>query len=280
MIDDYGKYSPIIEANGLGCLIGRQYLLHNINWKVYKGEKWVVFGMNGSGKTTLLSTIAGYRSFTHGHLRIFGNEYSQDNILDLRRKIGWVSSSYFDQYYKNETALNIVLTGKFGTLGLRGDITNDDLICARRLFGIFRLEDKINQPYRMMSKGERQNVLIMRAFFGNPEILILDEPCSGLDVLARDHLLDITEYLAEHTNITIIFVTHYSEEILPIFDKTILLSHGRIYAQGNSKDIFKEKILQKFLSYPVSITPQDKGRFKINAQVERSVMEELKGVLV
>ncbi len=269
----------IIEAKSLGCLAGHQYLLQNIDWTVRKGEQWVVFGMNGCGKTTLLSTIAGYRPFTHGKLKVFGETYTQDNVLALRRRIGWVSSSFFDRYYHKEPSLNIVLSGKFGTLGLRDGITDADIIRAKKLLRAFRLGDKINQPFHLMSKGERQNVLIARALLGQPDLLILDEPCSGLDILARDHLLDTVTYLADNTDVTIIYVTHYTEEITPVFDKTMLLSHGRVYAQGVTKDLFTGDVMERFLGYPVEIMPREHGRFQVHAQMAESVDRQLGGVL-
>lgn len=271
---------PIIEAKGLSCLVGHQYLLHNINWQVHSGEQWVVFGMNGSGKTTLLSIIAGYRPFTHGSLKVFGETYTQDNILAMRQKVGWVSSSFFDRYYHKETPLEIVLTGKFGTLGMRGAISDKDVIRTQKLLTAFRLGDKINQPYQLLSKGERQNVLIVRALFSKPELLILDEPCSGLDILARDRLLDTVGFLAEKSKITIIYVTHYTEEITPIFDNALLLSHGRIYAQGKTKALFTPDAMEKFLGYPVQILPRENGRFQVHAQMRTAISNELGGVLL
>lgn len=87
---------PIIKINQLSYKSGYTYLLRDINWEVKKGEHWVVFGLNGSGKTTLLSMIAGYRKQTHGSLQLFGEPYSDANVFDFRKKVGWVSSSFFD----------------------------------------------------------------------------------------------------------------------------------------------------------------------------------------
>lgn len=114
----------IIKANKLCLQSGKRYLLRDIDWEVKRGEHWLVFGMNGCGKTTLLGTVAGFKSQTGGTLEVFGQPYTNENILELRSKIGWVSGSFFDKCYSHESALNIVLSGLFGTLGIQFSITN------------------------------------------------------------------------------------------------------------------------------------------------------------
>ena len=93
----------VIEADHISCKMGYRYLLSDISWQVRPGERWVVLGMNGSGKTTLLSIIAGFQHFTSGSLKLFGQTLTADNNLPLRQRIGWVSSSFFDKYYSQES---------------------------------------------------------------------------------------------------------------------------------------------------------------------------------
>ena len=124
---------PVINIEKLCCQTGNRYLLRDINWQVYQGERWVVFGLNGSGKTTLLSIIAGYKSQTSGTVEVFGEAFSNNNILSIRKRIGWVSSSYFDKYYTKESALDIVLSGLCGTLGKDSTVKPDDYIRAKTL---------------------------------------------------------------------------------------------------------------------------------------------------
>lgn len=214
---------PIIRVENLNCQSGNRYLLRNITWEVQPGENWVVFGLNGSGKTTLLSIIAGYKMPTEGTLEVFGQAYSDENILPIRKKIGWVSSSYFDKYYTKESALTIVLSGLCGTLGIDSTVQPDDYIRAKKLLREWNLDKKFDLPFSMLSKGERQNVLIARALISSPEILVLDEPGTGLDVLAREQLLRKISRLAEGGNMTMIYVTHYPEEILSLFEQCIIL---------------------------------------------------------
>lgn len=249
-------YAPVIELQNLGMQSGKKYLLKDITWQVEKGQHWLVFGMNGCGKTTLLSIIAGFRKYTHGQLKVNGAKYTDKTVLEKRSHIGFVSSSFFDRYYKKEEALDIVLSGKYGTFGLVPCVSDQDVILAKTLLEELNLSTKISQPYDLMSRGEKQNVLIARAFMSNPDILLLDEPCTGLDILNRNHLLNTVRDIAANTNTTIVYVTHYTEEILDIFQHTLLLKNGRIFAKGKTKDIFQADLMTRFLGYPVQIQYQ------------------------
>lgn len=261
----------VIETTKLSCKSGRRYLIKDIDWQVNRGEHWVVFGMNGSGKTTLLSAIAGFKQPTHGELRVFGHSFTKDNILEIRRRIGWVSSSFFDRYYTKESALDIVLSGKFGTLGISDAVYDGDIKRAKALLKELHLGDKISRPFHMMSKGERQNVLIARALFFNPDILVLDEPCTGLDVLAREHLQNTVQDLAKNTEVSIIYVTHYTEEILDIFTKALLLRQGCVYAQGKREAIFTEEIMGDFLGHSVTLSKRSTQGLEMGVAVQSQV---------
>ena len=243
----------VIKVKNLSCLSGSQFLLHNISWEVKKGEQWVVFGRNGCGKTTLLSIIAGYKSFSSGDLEVFGQKYNASNILDIRKRIGWISSSFFDKYYHEERVIDIVLGALSGALGVPFEVENAHIAKAKRLLTDLGLKDKIDSTFDMLSKGERQHVLISRAFMTDPEILILDEPGTGLDVLARERLLATIKELAAERDTTIIYVTHYPEEILPSFDKTLLLRNGATYKIGATSELFTSEVMSDFFSYPAII---------------------------
>ena len=235
--------SYIIQAEKLGYQVGNQRLLHGINLKIKRGEHWLFYGMNGCGKTTLLSILAGYRQQTQGNLQIFGEPFSSENILRNRRRIGWVSSSFFDARYHHERVLDIVLSGKFGTYGLDMNLNSGDYRRARTLLDVLGLAEKQDYSYDRLSKGQRQNVLIARAFMTKPEILLLDEPCSGLDVLAKARFMALVENLMQNPELTVIFVSHEINEVKKMFPNTLLLRNGRMFAQGKTEDLFTEERL-------------------------------------
>lgn len=266
-------YDYVVDVEKLSCKVGYKYLLHDVTWKVKPGEHWVVFGMNGSGKTTLLSIIAGFRHFTSGSVKVFGEPFSNDNILDTRKRIGWISASYFDKYYSRESALNIVLSGKTGTLGLSNDITLEDVVLAKNLLETLNLGDKINRTFDMLSKGERQNVLIARALFPNPDILILDEPCTGLDIYNRSYLFDTIDQLSIRKKLTIIYVTHYVEEIVPLFEHILFLKNGNVFAQGMKDELMTQSMMSELLGYPVMLQSDALGTHRLNVETHSTLAE-------
>lgn len=249
----------VIKAEKLCCQSGQHYLLKNIDWEVREGEHWIVFGLNGSGKTTLLSAIAGYKKHTEGTLEVLGETYNEENLLTLSKKVGWVSASFFDKYYTSETVLQIVLSGLSGSLGLDAEITDQDVCQAKALLAEWGIAHKSDMPFSMLSKGEQQNVLIARALISNPQILVLDEPGTGLDVFARGSLLRWVREIAETTNITIIYVTHYPEEIQTCFEKCLMLQHGQILASGDINRVFNSDALSGLLGEEVIVQKNEKG---------------------
>lgn len=257
----------IIETSHLSVKIGHRYILKDISWNVKKGERWVVFGMNGCGKTSLLSIVAGYNFQNEGALKIFGESYCNDNILEFRKRIGWVSASYYDKMYSKESVLDIVLSGKFGTLGLRGNIEDKDIVLTKRLLEELGIDDKLNRSFSTLSKGERQNVLIARAMFTKPEILILDEPCTGLDLYNRAHLFSTIRDLAEHSDITIIYVTHYVDEVLDVFDHALFLRNGMTFGLGTVEEMFTSEKMSKLIEYPVKVDQTDRNALKADIDV-------------
>lgn len=253
----------LIDVKHLCCKSGKRYLLNDIDWTVNKGEHWAVFGLNGCGKTTLLSIIAGFRKYTSGKIELFGEAISAENILDNRKKIGWVSSSFFDSYYKNESSLNIILAGKTGTLGLDDLINENDVKIVKSMLKEIGLENKCNMPFNTLSKGERQNILLVRAMFTNPEILILDEPCSGLDIVARERVLQTVRSIISKNDTTVIYVTHYAEELLNDFSHVMLLKKGKVFAQGYTSDCLKSDSMSAFLDMPVVVGRDAQKRLQI-----------------
>ena len=241
----------IIDIENISCKVGYKYLLRDISWQVKKGERWVVFGMNGCGKTTLLSIIAGFKQYTSGSLKMFGSNIDDMSIISARKRVGWVSASFFDKYYSSESVLDIVLSGKYGTLGVDAYASLQAIKRAKTLLLELNLDRRSEYTFDMLSKGERQNVLIARALFSQPEILVLDEPCTGLDIYNREYLFQTLEQIAEKKDLTIIYVTHYVEEIKPFFTKTLLLKNGHIFQKGDTEKLLNSEIFEEFLGYPV-----------------------------
>lgn len=181
------------------------------------------------------------------------------------------------KYIQEKAALDVVLSGKFGTVGLGMNICDTDIKKAKLLLKELHLEGKIYRPFHLMSKGERQNVLIARALIGNPEILMLDEPCTGLDIGAREYLLNTVKDLAENSGITVIYVTHHTDEIMPeVFQKTLLLKDGIIYKDGATEELFTPVVLSNFLEMDTSIEVGKIHGYETRVSVESHLAQLLK----
>ena len=252
---------------------GTKYLLYNINWEVKKGEHWLIFGLNGCGKTTLLSILSGYKSPSSGEMEIFGEKYTRNTVFELRKKIGFVSSSFFDKYYKHEPVLQIVLSGLFGTFNIDYDVEAKDVRLAKALLRELRLEDKINAPFHLLSKGERQNVLIARALITRPSVLILDEPGTGLDIYARQHMMNTVETLAVSGQVTVIYVTHYPEEIKPFMNKMMFMKNGKIFKMGNTNEILTSSNISHLLNETVELCEDERHRVNIVVDAETNIYD-------
>lgn len=244
----------MIKLSNVSVTKNKKEILKSINWKVTKGEHWSILGLNGSGKTTLLNVINGYLHPTIGQVEVFGELFGKTYIPDLRKQIGLISASIQQQIQDFESVLSIVLSGKFASIGLWEAVEKEDVQHAQRYMELLKCEHLEEQEYGTLSQGERQRVLIARALMAKPKLLILDEPCNGLDIITREELLKIIDELSKSKECpTLIYVTHHVEEILPCFTHTLLLKNGQVFDQGLSQYLLTENILSNFYERPVAV---------------------------
>jgi iron complex transport system ATP-binding protein len=219
-------------------------ILHDVNWRVTRGQHWAILGANGSGKTSLLSALTGYLMPTSGELSLLGETYGQSDWRELRKQIGLVSSSVRQMMADEEPALETVASGKYAMIDFWGRLTRAEKARARKLLRQVECEYLADRPWRVLSQGERQRVLIGRALMAKPRVLILDEPCAGLDPAAREHFLDFIQRLGRQADApTLVFVTHHVEEIMPVFTHVLLLKAGAVLAAGKKADVLNSKNL-------------------------------------
>jgi iron complex transport system ATP-binding protein len=244
----------VVHLKDVSWICDSKQILRDINWEVTYGEHWAIIGLNGAGKTSLLNMINGYIWPSKGEIIVLGRKFGNCDVRELRRSIGWVSSSLQEKFYASETAEEIVLSVKYATIGLYDKPKPGDVDRAVHLLKQFRCGHVAKQPYLTLSQGEKQKVLIARALMHSPRLLILDEPCAGLDMFAREQVLSLMEDIARlKTAPTLLYVSHHIEEILPIFTHTLLMRKGHIYSQGITREVLTKRNMSDFLEMPVDI---------------------------
>ena len=231
---------------------GRE-ILKNINWEIKKGENWALLGLNGSGKSTLLSMIPAYTFATSGEVSVFEKKFGTCIWAEVKEKVGFVSSSLntFSDSLNNQTLNNIVLWGKYNSIGIYQEITQKDREKANNIIKDFKLSHLKLNKYITLSQGEQRKTLLARAFMNEPSLLILDEPCSGLDIRAREIFLKTLE--ESKSDIPFIYVTHQIEEIIPSITHVAILDNGEIVSQGNKFKVLTEENLSKLYGIDLKI---------------------------
>lgn len=259
---------PVIEISGLR-VERENVILERIDWRVEPGQHWVILGANGSGKTSLLSVLTGYLALTAGAISVLGETYGKTDWRDLRTRIGMVSSAIQQMMPGHEAALDTIISGKRAMIGLWGDTESADRARAMEILRQVEAGALHDRPWRYLSQGERQRVLIGRALMARPELLILDEPCAGLDPVAREQFLQFLERLSHDAKApALVLVTHHVEEIVPGFSHVLILKAGRVLASGPKDRVMNAKNLSEAFGAPIRLVHNDK-RYSLTVGTRR-----------
>jgi iron complex transport system ATP-binding protein len=239
---------PVIELEHVGYRRQQTQILSDINWPLRPGEHWAVLGPNGSGKTTLLRIACGYLWPSTGRVLRLAQELV--DLRELRRHIGWISSDLAPQIPANDSALETVVTGRPGQWGLKRftgfEPSEQDFADARAMLVDLRCESLIEKRFGILSQGERQQVLIARARMAEPLLLVLDEPCAGMDPGVRERFLAwLNAAITAPDNPAVVLVTHHVEEIMPGIERTLMLMDGRIHAAGATRAIVTREAIEE-----------------------------------
>ncbi len=208
---------------------GSKTILHNINWQVKRGEKWLLRGHNGAGKSTLLSLINGDNPQAYkNEIYLFDKRRgSGESIWDIKQKTGYVSPELHAFFDKGTTCYNAVASGFFDTIGLFKKLTAHQQTLVQQWLDFLQLSSLQTKPLSTLSSGTQRLVLLARALVKNPPLLILDEPCQGLDDDQKDSFVHLVNDLCERLNKTLIYVSHYENEIPSCIDHVLELNMGR-----------------------------------------------------
>jgi iron complex transport system ATP-binding protein len=253
-------------------------ILHNISWNVTPNEHWVILGLNGSGKTSILQLLMGYQWASKGEIHVLDLKFGQANIPELRKSIGWISASIDDRYAArgSDTALEVVLSGKHASIGIYDEITSEDVSEAILLLQELKIEQLSGQRFSSLSQGEKRRVIIARALMAKPKILILDEPCNGLDIFSREQLLETIQSLAETKGgPTLLYVTHHIEEVVPAISHALLINNGSIVAKGEKQSTLTKENLEKTFQLPLRLKWEEE-RLWVSIQSKQTETDDQK----
>ncbi|MCP1133433.1 ATP-binding cassette domain-containing protein [Paenibacillus polysaccharolyticus] len=227
-------------------------ILDDVHLRIEPGEHWVILGRNGSGKTTLLEMMNGYMFPSSGRIEVLGNVYGQCDVREVRKEIGYISQTLIEKLTLRDPVWEVVATGAYAFLRFYQTIPDEVKTKAMQLLEEMGFAKLANQPLGTLSQGERKKVMLARSLMAEPKLLIMDEPCAGLDLYEREKMLIEIDRLRQR-NMTVVYVTHHVEEIVPLFTHVALIRDGRIAAAGPKHEILTEDTIKHTYDIPVEI---------------------------
>lgn len=251
--------SAILELSNVSVRRGERVILGPLDWQVLEGQRWVILGPNGAGKTTLLQICSSLIHPTTGTIKILGEQLGRVDVFELRTRIGLTSSALVEQLPNDELVMDVVLTAAYAMLGRwqeRYDLWDESRAMALlTALGVRELGDRL---FGSLSEGEKKRVQIARALMADPELLLLDEPASSLDLGGREDLLKRIETFArDPLSPATVIVTHHIEEIPVGTTHALLLRNGSVISQGEVRSVITDSNLS--VAYGLEISVQEEG---------------------
>lgn len=222
------NFTTAIKMADVNIQYEGKHILQHINWEVKRGDRWSVLGPNGAGKSTLLSLITGDNPQAYANeIYLFDRRRgSGESIWDIKKNTGYVSPEMHLYFDYTATCFQAIASGLFDTIGLFRTLSAEQEVLVFRWINLLKLEGKAHHGLSRLSAGEQRLTLLARALIKNPALLILDEPCQGLDK-AHIHLFrDLVDTICAHSPTTLVFVSHYTEDIPSCVDQFLKLEKG------------------------------------------------------
>jgi molybdate transport system ATP-binding protein len=218
-------------------------VLNRLNWVMRRGENWAILGPNGSGKSTILKLILGDNLQGYANqVILFGRQKGTGETLwEIKKRIGAVSSELQVQYRKKMSAYDVIASGFYDSIGLYQYPTSEQKKIVDQWIQLLCIEDIAHQSFHQLSYGQRRMILLARAMVKSPALLIVDEPCHGLDIPNRKRVLAILERIG-HTQTNLLYVTNHKEEILDCVTHVMRLQKGKVLSQGRKEEVLGKSI--------------------------------------
>jgi molybdate transport system ATP-binding protein len=228
---DFGlESSVLVEMKDTSVCYNGVTVLAKVNWSVREGQRWAVLGHNGAGKSTLLSLITGDNPQVYANeVSLFGKKRgSGESIWDIKKQIGWVSPELQIYYTRGFSCLEVVCSGFFDSIGLYQSCTPEQIADANEWLQLFQIDKLADRLFNSLSLGEQRLTLLARALVKKPSLLVLDEPCQGLDEMHRKYINNLLDQLCRQTDQSMIYVTHYLDELPQTITHILKLKNGRV----------------------------------------------------
>jgi iron complex transport system ATP-binding protein len=257
--------SPVLELRDVTYRRDGKEIIRGVSFTVNRGERWAMLGPNGAGKSTILGFCGAVTHPTSGTVHVLGSQLGRVELQALRRMIGHVNPRH--PLRSPLTVRDIVLTGLTGTIEttLRWRPTAAESERADALISSLGLGAKAGQRWPVLSQGERGRVLIARALICEPRLLLLDEPSTGLDIAAREQLLEAIDLLTQtHPDVATVLVTHHLEELPSSTTHALLLADGRVVAAGPARAAVTTENVSAAFDHPIDVQFYD-GRWLARA---------------
>ncbi len=253
---------PALRVRGLTFRRGRT-ILHGVDWTVGQGEHWALLGPNGCGKTTLINLVTGYDAATAGSIELGAAVFGRTDWREVRKRVGLVTNTLTTFLEPGEPVLDAVVSGREAMLNLVGEVDpawRAEAVALLERAGCGYLRAAF---WGTLSQGEKQKVLICRALMSRFEILILDEPCAGLDPVARERfLIWLDELMRRPDSPALVLVTHHVEEILSSISHVLVMKDGRALAAGRKEEVLTSERLSEAYGAEVRLEPE-RGRYRL-----------------
>ena len=254
--------APVLNVQNVHYQRGRP-ILRGINWTVNRGEHWCILGPNGCGKTSLINLITGYDCATEGVVQVDGNTYGESDWREVRKRVGLVTNTLTTYLEAGEPVLHVIASGRDAKLNLWQDPPKSLRRHAATLLKAVGCDYLKNGLWGHLSQGEKQKILICRALMAKFHVLILDEPCAGLDPVARENFLEwMSELATWPESPSLIMVTHHVEEILPCMSHVFVMQNGRVAAAGKKGEVMTSDTLSAVYGAAVKLS-QQRGRYSL-----------------
>ena len=234
LIPVHSHYNVMVKMTDISVRYGDKRILKNVDWEVKQKERWLLKGHNGAGKSTLLSLITGDnpQSYSNDIVLFDRKRGSGESIWDIKQKIGLVSAELYQYFPSTSTCLKVVESGFYDTMGLFRASDPEKAAKAKEWLEVLQVSEPPQTLFRNLSESAQRLVLLARALVKGPPLLILDEPCQGLDIDQQRFFKLLIETICEHSDITIIYVSHFQEEIPDSLTHVIALDGGEVVERG------------------------------------------------